>query len=342
MRNFDPFDGPGMKAIRNMDRMIELAAGPRWVRDLQKRTALDSVSAAAVAGLNLDSMRSATSTIAGLGLVADRGDAISKAVAGLGLAADHGDAISKYARMGNPFLAEGLWSKVFAHETAMETVLGRSHWSAIFEANDRMAKLYEPLLAAGAMSKAIDAFGLVDDRFGIESVMRRAYGPTMSGSVFQSALAATINSASMLAAPWKQPIAILSTLHESEDLALTWTDAESPPTISAAALRHRSEAPSLEIAVKVACWLCKNALALSESEFSWEGETRGVLDVRVMPICGTCSSRSPETLEKLEKALNDFTRPSLRLISSEGETDGIARGGGKLRLVRENDENGDD
>lgn len=110
-----------------------------------------------------------------------------------------------------------------------------------------------------------------------------------------------------------------------------------------AAIRRRTGPRATEIAVKVRCWVCDDALPLTESDFSWDGETHGVLDVRIVPICVCCKTQDAATAEKFEQIMHEVRRRNeLRLISSDGETDGVARGIGKLRLVEKPRQDEDD
>jgi hypothetical protein len=306
MSKFDPLDGPGMKAIRQMQKTAELLSGPKWIRDLPSHThSLNLVTAAT----RLGGLRDA-------------------------------DAISAFAKLGETSKValghSAVWSQMRTDRELVGTAFAQSK---LFDANSRLAKLYEPVLAANTLNGALLAFKGVEDRFGLASVLSKLSSP--SDALVARTLASIVNTASLMAMPRSLPISVLSPVDDSEeDLSLLWADPQEPPRLSVAALRASADAPALHIDVKVTCWICKKAL-LSKGEFSWEGDREGALEVRVIPICATCSSHSPESLLALEKAIDDFARPALRIISG-GESDGVRRGQGKLWLVKDDDADDED
>lgn len=306
MSKFDPFDGPGMKAIRQMQKAAELLSGPKWIRDMASHTH----------GLNV------VAAAARMGGVRDA------------------DAISAFAKLGETSKVALSHSAVWSQMRTDRELAGSAFaQSKLFEANSRLAKLYEPVLEANTLNGALLALKGVEDRFGLASVLSKL-GSTSEALVGRT-LASIVNTASLVAMPRALPLSVLSPVDDSEeDLSLLWADPQEPPRLSVAALRGSTDTPALHIDVKVTCWICKKAL-LSKGEFSWEGDRDGVLDVRVIPICATCSSHSPESLLALEKAIDDFTRPALRVISG-GESDGVSRGQGKLRLVKDDDADDED
>lgn len=214
---------------------------------------------------------------------------------------------------------------MFAHEKLQIEILKHDKLQVL-----GLAKLYEPFLGGATTFGALELCRTLGDQFGAVRVLDTLYASRLDDGILGNALTGVIDTARLLGMPWKDPVGILSPLEETMDMGLTWADPEEPPKLLAAVLKPCRSQPA---APKIVCWVCKGEL-LTLSEF----ETDAPLTIHVVPICTTCARRGPEALADLERAVDALIRPPLRLVNTDGSTDGISRGKGLLRLVPNLDE----
>ena len=141
-----------------------------------------------------------------------------------------------------------------------------------------------------------------------------------------------------LFANWSpEPVGLLAFMQEPElGASLTWvTDDETRP--SAAALMPEGQyLPKIAIDTVVRCFVCGEELIQREETLRWKGN-RIRIDITVVPICAACLQKAGNYSDYILDAIDEFVRPPLRLMQTCGESDGVPRGRGKLRLLTPDD-----
>lgn len=139
-----------------------------------------------------------------------------------------------------------------------------------------------------------------------------------------------------------EPVGVLAFLSKPDlGASLTWLGEEEQEQTSAAALLPEGRyLPRLAIDTVVHCIVCDAELIQTEETLRWRGN-RIRIDITVVPICATCLQEAHDYPGHILDALDDPRRPKLRLVHTEGKSDGVPRGNGKLRLVRPDQGGGD-
>jgi hypothetical protein len=201
--------------------------------------------------------------------------------------------------------------------------------SKLFE----LAKGLEAVVGRSAMHDSLAPFMKLD----------RALGSALETETYarwQSEFTKTVApSLGLLGMEWQHPVGVLATLATPElGASMSWTADE---TSAVAALLPQEAARSeITIEVSITCAFCGHDMIADQRRFRWKGNRKGLLDLSIVPICTECQHRSNEDPTYLSRALRELEGPMLRVVTSNGTSDGVPRG--KLRLVQDDRDREDD
>lgn len=144
------------------------------------------------------------------------------------------------------------------------------------------------------------------------------------------------------------PVGLLAFMSEPTlGASLTWlSDEEDARTSAAALVAEGRYVPKIAIDTVVHCIVCDTELIQNGETLRWRGN-RIQIDITVVPLCATCLQEAHDDAHPQSYAdhvvgmIDDLRRPRLRLVHQGGQSDGVPRGRGKLRLVRREDEQDD-
>lgn len=130
---------------------------------------------------------------------------------------------------------------------------------------------------------------------------------------------------------WSEgPVGLLAFLPQADlGASLTWLGEDDELTSAAALLPEGRYLPKIAIDTVVHCIVCEAELIQTEETLRWRGN-RIRIDITVVPVCATCLR---ETHDYPGHMLDALRGPRLRLVHKGGESDGVPRGRGKLRLM---------
>jgi len=139
------------------------------------------------------------------------------------------------------------------------------------------------------------------------------------------------------------PVGVLAFMSDPDlGASLTWLgeEEEEARTSAAALVPEGRYLPKIAIDTVVHCLVCDAELIQSEETLRWRGN-RIRIDITVVPVCATCLQDAHDYPNHILGAIDAILRPPPRLVHEGGESDGVPRARGKLRLVRPDDEDDD-
>ena len=174
--------------------------------------------------------------------------------------------------------------------------------------------------------------------------LNRSLGSVLEGSSYgrwQSEFAKTvIPSLGVLGMDWQRPIGVLASLGDADlGASMSWMSSHDVAGV-ATMLPHVEARPEIRIEVSITCAFCSHDMIADQRRFRWKGNRKGLLDLSIVPICTECQHRSNEDPTYLSRALRKLEAPTLRVVTSNGTSDGVPRG--KLHLVRDERPDADD
>lgn len=238
-----------------------------------------------------------------------------------------------------------------------------------FGLSDSMRALTEAFHVSDSMRAVTSAFQNQRDLLGISklhdlglgleavvgrSAMRDCLAPFMKldrslGSVlesssygrWQSDFAQTVMpSLGLLGMEWQRPIGVLASFGDADlGASMSWMSSNEIAGV-AAMLPHVETRSEITIEVSITCAFCGHDMIADKRRFRWKGNRKGLLDLSIVPICTECQHRSNEDPTYLSRALRELEAPTLRVVTSNGTSDGVPRG--KLRLVQDERDREDD